>query len=56
MSLKHDELYARAWECGDEKPFFDDENDNATSPNSPEIPPQSDFLTEETWNTPETAQ
>ena len=42
VSLKHDDLYARAWECEYEKPFFDAQNDNATPPNPPEIQVQSD--------------
>ena len=37
LSLKHDELYGRAWECDCEKPSFDAENDNVAPPNSPEI-------------------
>ena len=56
MSLKHDDLYARAWECENEKPFFDAENINATPPNSAEIPVRFDLSTEETWNTSRTTQ
>ena len=56
MSLKHDDLYARAWECEYEKPIFDAENNNATPATSPEIPGQCDLLTEQTRNTPGTAQ
>ena len=48
MSLQHDDLYARAWECENEKPIFDAKNNNATPPNLPEIPVQSDCSTEET--------
>ena len=55
MSLKHDDLYARAWECDYEQPIFDAENNNATPPNSTEIPVQSDVATEEMRNTPGTA-
>ena len=55
MSLKHDDLYARAWECDFEQPFFDAENNNARLPNSTEIPVQSDMSTEEMRNTPGTA-
>ena len=51
MSLKHDDLYARAWECEHEQPFFDAENNNATPPNSTETPVQSDLSTEEIRNT-----
>ena len=53
---KHDDLYARAWECEYEKPIFDAKNNNPTPPNSPEIPIQSNVSTEETWNTPGTAE
>ena len=48
VSLKHDDLFARAWECEYEKPIFDAENKNATPPNSSEIPVQWDLSTEET--------
>ena len=53
VSLNHDDLYARAWECDYEQPIFDDaENDNAAPPNQREIPVHSDFSTEEMRNTP----
>ena len=55
VTLKHDDLYSRARGYEDEKPIFDDENNNATSVTSPEFPIQSDFPTEETRNTPRTA-
>ena len=51
MSLKHDDLYARAWECEYEKPIFDADKNNATPPNPRENPVQSDFSTEEMRNT-----
>ena len=54
VSLKHDDLYARAWEFDYEQPVFDAENKNAAPPKSPEIPVQSDFSTEEMRNTPGT--
>ena len=56
MSLKHDDLYARAWECEYEQPIIDAEIFNATPPNSTEIPVQVDVSTEEMRNTPGTAQ
>ena len=56
VSLKHDDLSARAWECEYEKPICDAGNNNATPPNSPEILLHSDLLTEETPNTPGAAQ
>ena len=52
MSLNHDDLYARAWECDYEQPIFDAENDNTEPPNQREIPVQSDFSTGEMRNTP----
>ena len=52
MSLNHDGLYARAWECDYEQPIFDAENDNAAPPNLQENPVQTDFSTEEMRNTP----
>ena len=45
VSLKHDDLYARAWEYDYEEPTFDEENNNTTPPNSHEIAVQSDFST-----------
>ena len=56
VSLKHDDLYARAWEYDYEQPIFDAENKNVTPPNSQEIPLQSDFPTVEMRNTPGTTQ
>ena len=52
VSLKHDDLYARAWECDYEQLIFDGENKNGTPPNSLEIPVQSDVSTEEMRSTP----
>ena len=52
VSLKHDHLYTRAWECVYEQPNFDAENKNAASPNPQEFPVQSDFSTKEMRNTP----
>ena len=52
MSLDHDDLYVRAWECDYEQPIFDTENDNAAPPNLQEIPLQPDYSTEEMRNTP----
>ena len=52
VSLHHDDLYARAWEYDFEQPIFDAENDNSAPPNLQEVPPQSDYSTEEIRNTP----
>ena len=51
MNLKHDDLYAIAWEYTNEQPIFDAENNNAAPPRSQQIPVQSDFLKEEMKNT-----
>ena len=46
VSIKHDDLYARAWECDYERPIFDADDDN-TAPADPleivvrsELPPE----------------
>ena len=56
VSLRRDELYVRAWECQYEKLIFEAEINNSTPSSSPEIPLQSDLSTEETRNTPVSAQ
>ena len=43
VSLKHDDLYARASEYDYEQPIFDAENNHVTPPNSQDTPLQSDF-------------
>ena len=35
--IKHDDLYARAWECENDKPIFDSDRHNMVKPNSPEV-------------------
>ena len=35
--IKHDDLFARAWECEYDKPIFDSDSDNVVSLNSPEV-------------------
>ena len=52
VSLNHDDLYARAWECDYEQPIFDAENDNETPTISQKIPVQTDFSTEGMRKTP----
>ena len=54
VSLNHDDLYAKAWEYHYEQPIFGAENNNATQPNSHDIPVHSDFLKEGIRNTPGT--
>ena len=54
--IKHDDLYARAWECEYDKPIFDSDRDNLVSPNSPEVTVRSGEATDETRSTPGTIQ
>ena len=35
--IKHDDLFARAWECEYDKPIFDSDCDNMVIANSPEV-------------------
>ena len=35
--FKHDDLYARAWECGNETPIFDTDAHNTAPPDQPEF-------------------
>ena len=55
VNLKYDDLYARAWEYDYEHPIFDAENNNATRPDSPENPVQSELSTGEMRSTLGTA-
>ena len=52
--IKHDDLYARAWECEYEKPIFDSDNNNLVTPNSSEITLRSEEAVDETDSTPGT--
>ena len=54
--IKHDDLYARAWECEHDKPTFDSDRDNMVLPNSPEIAVLSEEATDETRSTPGTTR
>ena len=54
--IKHDDLYARAWECEYDKPIFDSDSDNLVSPNSPEVTVQSGEEADATRRTPRTTQ
>ena len=55
MRLKHDDLYARAWEYDYDQPIFEAENNNAAPPNPNDIQVQIDISTEEMRNIPRTA-
>ena len=50
--IKHDDLYARAWECEYDKPIFDSDRDNLVSPNPPEVTVRSAEAADETRSTP----
>ena len=50
--IKHDDLYARAWECEYDKPIFDSDRDNLKLPNSPEVTVRSGEAADETRSTP----
>ena len=52
--IKHDDLYARAWECENEKPTFDSDYNNLVTPKSPEITLQSEEAADEKRSTPRT--
>ena len=54
--IKHDDLYARAWECEYDKPIFDSDCDNMVIPNSPEISVRPEEAADETRSTPGTIQ
>ena len=48
---KHDDLYARAWECEYDKPIFDSDRDIMVTPNSPEFTVQSEEAADEMRST-----
>ena len=54
--IKHDDLYARAWECEYDKPIFDSDRDNLVSPNSPEVRVRLGEAADQTRSTPGTIQ
>ena len=54
--IKHDDLYARAWECEYDKSIFDSDSDNVVSPNSPEVTVRSGEEADATGSTPGTTQ
>ena len=53
---KHDDLYARAWECEYDKPIFDSDSDNLVSPISPEVIVRSGEEVDATRSSPGTTQ
>ena len=49
--IKHDDSYARAWECEYDKPVFDSDRDNLVTPSSPKITVRSEKAADETRST-----
>ena len=52
--IKHDGLYARAWECEYDEPIFEGNYNNLTTPSSTEITIRSEQTTDEVGNIPGT--
>ena len=52
VTIKHDDLYARAWECEYDEPNFDSDYNNVTTPSSPEVTIRSEQAADEMRNTP----
>ena len=56
VNIKHDDLYARAWECEYDKPMFDSDRNNMVIPNSPEVSVRPEEAADEATSTPGTIQ
>ena len=54
--IKHDDLYARTWECEYDKQIFDSDGNNMVIPNSPEVTVRPEEAAGETRSTPGTIQ
>ena len=52
--IKHDDLYARAWECEYDEPISDSDYNNLVTPSSPEITIRSKETADEMRSTPGT--
>ena len=52
--IKHDDLYARPWDCEYDKPILDSDRDNMVIPNSPEVSIRPKEAADETRSTPGT--
>ena len=50
--IKHDDLYARAWECEYDEPIFDSDHNNLATPSSPDITIRSEQTADEMRSTP----
>ena len=54
--IKHDDIYARAWECEYEDPILDSNYNNLVTPSSLEITIRSEEAADEILSTPESIQ
>ena len=52
--IKHDDFYARAWDCKFDMPIFDSDYNNLVTRTSPEIPVRSEEAADEMKSTPGT--
>ena len=52
--IKHDDLYARAWECEYDEPIFENDYNILATPSSPEITIRPEQTADEMRNTPGT--
>ena len=50
--IKHDDLYARAWECECDEPIFENDYNILATPSSPEITIRFEQTADEMRNTP----
>ena len=56
ITIKHDDFYARAWECEYDTPIIDSDRDNLVPPNTPEVTVRSGETANETRSIPGTIQ
>ena len=56
VNIKHDDLYARSWECEHDKPIFDSDRDNMVIPNPAEVTVRPEEAADEIRSTPGTIQ
>ena len=52
MITKHDDLFARAWECDYETPILNIDDHNTAPPDPTDFAVRSDLPPEEMWNPP----
>ena len=54
VAIKHDDFYARAWECEYDEPIFDSDYNKLATPSSPETTIRSEQVADEMRSTPGT--